>query len=526
MKTLYFGGPILTLSDPLYVQAILVEDGKILASGSLDQLETMAADQRVDLKGSALLPGFIDPHSHFSQMASACLQVSLDGASSVEEIAGRIGRFLSETSPAPGSWVAARDYDNNRMPGLTNPTLAQLDAMAPGHPLVIHHKSGHMGLMNSAALSALGITPETPVPSGGKIEVKGGCLTGYLEENAFFTYLKQLPPTPPDQLLTAYAKAQEQYAAHGITTIQDGMVVEEMFPMYQMLLDAGILKLDLVVYPSPQAYDAAIERFGRLSPECHFRIGGMKVYLDGSPQGRTAWMRKPYAGEPDYRGYGTMEDSALEEAMEMACLRHTQLLCHCNGDGAAEQFLRCLARVEQKHPEMAQLRPVIIHGQLLAPDQLPRVKELGAVVSFFVAHVYHWGDVHLHNFGPERANRISPAHSALTLGIPFTFHQDAPVIQPDMLETLWCAVNRRTQAGIHLGPEEEISVLDALRAVTTSAAFQYFREQEIGALVPGMSADFVVLDRDPLTVSKEDLREIQVMAACKGGNWVYTKHPL
>ncbi len=210
----------------------------------------------------------------------------------------------------------------------------------------------------------------------------------------------------------------------------------------------------------------------------------------------------------------------------MACLRHTQLLCHCNGDGAAEQFLRCLARVEQKHPEMAQLRPVIIHGQLLAPDQLPRVKELGAVVSFFVAHVYHWGDVHLHNFGPERANRISPAHSALTLGIPFTFHQDAPVIQPDMLETLWCAVNRRTQAGIHLGPEEEISVLDALRAVTTSAAFQYFREQEIGALVPGMSADFVVLDRDPLTVSKEDLREIQVMAACKGGNWVYTKHPL
>ena len=420
MKTLYFGGPILTMSDPLYVQAVLVEGGNILAAGSLDRLEAMDADRRVDLKGSTLLPGFIDPHSHFSQMASACLQVSLEGAGSVEEIAQRIGRFLSETSPAPGSWVAARDYDNNRMPGLAAPTLEQLDAMAPGHPLVIHHKSGHMGLMNSAALSALGITPETPVPPGGKIGVKDRCLTGYLEENAFFTYLKQLPPTPPDQLLSAYARAQEQYAAHGITTIQDGMAVEEMFPMYQMLLDSGILKLDLVVYPSPQAYDAAVERFGALPPELHLRIGGMKVYLDGSPQGRTAWMREPYAGEADYRGYGTMEDAALEEAMELACLRRTQLLCHCNGDGAAEQFLRCLAQVEQKHPEMAQLRPVIIHGQLLAPDQLPRVKELGAVVSFFVAHVYHWGDVHLRNFGPERASRISPARSALELGIPFT----------------------------------------------------------------------------------------------------------
>ena len=134
----------------------------------------------------------------------------------------------------------------------------------------------------------------------------------------------------------------------------------------------------------------------------------MKVYLDGSPQGRTAWMREPYAGEADYRGYGTMEDAALEEAMELACLRRTQLLCHCNGDGAAEQFLRCLARVEQKHPEMAQLRPVIIHGQLLAPDQLPRVKELGAVVSFFVAHVYHWG----RRPSAQLPDRSGPAASA------------------------------------------------------------------------------------------------------------------
>ena len=522
MKTLYVG-KVLTMAEPLYADAVLEEDGIIRGVGRAEELRKKAGDCREEhLDGGVLLPGFIDPHSHFSQMASACLQASLDGTETVEEMGEKIRAFLRETKPAPGAWVSARDYDNNRMPGLRNPTLEELDALAPGHPLVIHHKSGHMGLMNSLALKTLGITVDTPVPEGGKIEVREGKLTGYLEENAFFTYLKKVPSPKPEQLLQAFIRAQEKYAAHGITTMQDGMVVGEMLPMYRMLVENGVLKLDLVAYPSPDTYEEAMKEFGSLPPSDRLRIGGVKIFLDGSPQGRTAWMRTPYVGEDDYRGYGTMTDQAVLEAMEFACRHNTQLLCHCNGDGAAEQFLRCLEQTEKKYPEMARLRPVIIHGQLLGLDQLERVKKLGAVTSFFVAHVYHWGDVHIRNFGLERASQISPVRSALEWGIPVTFHQDAPVIQPDMLETVWCAVNRLTRQGVRLGAEQAVSVLQALRAVTLTGAYQYFQEKQKGSIEVGKQADFVLLDRDPLITPREEPREIQVLGTYQKGRQIFS----
>ena len=508
---------MLTMGEPLYAGAVLTEDGVIQGVGEEVMREAGGDCRRVDLRGGTLLPGFIDPHSHFTQMAYARLQVSLEGAAGPREMGARIDAFLEKSRPGPGAWITARDYDNNLMPEGKNPALEELDAMAPGHPLVIQHKSGHMGLLNTRALEALGITPDTPAPQGGEIQVREGKLTGYLEENAFFSCLKRIPPPNPEDLLRACSAAQEEYAAHGITTVQDGMVVEDMFPLYRMLLDREVLKLDLVAYLSPECYEKGAAEFGALPPGARLRIGGIKIFLDGSPQGRTAWMRRPYAGEKDYRGYGTMTDGQVLETMEFARSRKAQLICHCNGDEAAEQFLRCLERVEEEHPDMALLRPVLIHGQLLGLDQLERVKRLGAVVSFFVAHVYHWGDVHLKNFGPERASRISPARSALEHGIPVTFHQDAPVIPPDMLETMWCAVNRLTREGVLLGGEERVTALDALRAVTSAAAYQYGRETELGTIRVGKRADLVLLDRDPLQTPGEKLREIRVLGTYKDG---------
>ena len=198
-----------------------------------------------------------------------------------------------------------------------------------------------------------------------------------------------------------------------------------------------------------------------------------------------------------------------------------QLLAHCNGDRAAQQYLDALERAaeEGKCPP----RPVMIHAQLLGRDQLERVKKLGVIPSFFVAHVYHWGDVHVKNFGLERAEHISPAGSALSQNIPFTFHQDAPVIKPDMLETVWCAANRITRQGVVLGAKEAVSVQQALRAVTETAAYQYFREGQIGTIEPGKQADFVLLDRDPLETPRQALRDIQVLETYKGGQQIWSK---
>ena len=244
-------------------------------------------------------------------------------------------------------------------------------------------------------------------------------------------------------------------------------------------------------------------------------------FLDGSPQGRTAWLRSPYEGEADYRGYPTMTDSAVEDVLRRALALGVQPLAHCNGDRAVQQYLDAGARVEKDSPRLRDLRPVIIHAQLMGADQLPQAKALGFVPSFFVAHVYHWGDVHWNNFGPTRASAISPAGSALALGLPFTFHQDAPVIPPDMLETVWCAAERMTRSGRVLGPEQRIPVYDALRAVTANAAWQYFEEGSKGTLAPGKRADLVILDRDPLATPPERLREVQVLATVKGGQTIY-----
>ena len=198
-----------------------------------------------------------------------------------------------------------------------------------------------------------------------------------------------------------------------------------------------------------------------------------------------------------------------------------QLLAHCNGDRAAQQYLDALERAagEGKCPP----RPVMIHAQLLGRDQLERVRKLGVIPSFFVAHVYHWGEVHVKNFGLERAEHISPAGSALAQNIPFTFHQDAPVIKPDMLETVWCAANRLTRSGRLLGEDERIPVLEALRAVTIHAARQYFLEQDRGSIAVGKRADFVVLNADPVTAPPAGIRDIQVLETVKNGEPVWSR---
>lgn len=524
MKTLFYGGKILTMDENTCTDAVLTENGKIIGVGSRESLQKNAGEcLAIDLSGKTMMPAFMDPHSHFFQVAAAFLQVSLDRADSCREIGIRIGKFIEERNFLPGQWVNARDYDNNIMPDLRNPSIEDLDSFAPNNPLVIHHKSGHMGLMNTAALNALGITPDIQAPEGGKIEIIDGKLTGYLEENAFFDSLKKMPMADPLQLLHAFQDAQKKYASYGITTVQDGMVADPMLPMYELLLQKNLLYLDVVLYSGVETYESTKEMLKKYPENRNLHSGGIKMFLDGSPQGRTAWMRTGYKGDENYHGYGTMTDDAVEDAFQYAAKENTQIIAHCNGDAASEQFLRCLEKMERDYPNLRNLRPVIIHGQLLGLDQLPLVKKLGVMVSFFAAHVYHWGDVHIRNFGLERASQISPAASALREGVKFTFHQDAPVIEPNMLETVWCAVNRVTKDGAVLGANEAVSVLDALKAVTVNAAYQYGQEEYRGTITAGKSADFVILDGNPLETPKPDIRNIQVLATIHNGSFIYQK---
>ena len=507
LNKIYYGGSILTLSENLYTEAVLVSDGKIQALGSLLELKAACPDaEPVNLNGKCMMPAFIDPHSHLSQMAAAEKQISLNGAESVSQISQRINSFISQHKPPKGSWLMARDYDNNLLPESKNPGISVLDSLAPGYKLIIHHKSGHMGLLNSEALAALNISADDPSPGGGMIGRENGQLTGYLEENAFFNALQSLPPEDPESLIESYVKAQDKYAENGICLIQEGMFVRQMLPMLKALLESGSIKLPVRIYCDMDSYDdlqALLKKY-----DADVTVCGLKVYLDGSPQGRTAWMLEPYENSGDYCGYGCLSDAQLIAAFKFAAENHLQLLAHCNGDAAAEQFLRCLEQAEQDYPKLSALRPVIIHGQLIKKEQLLRAKKLGACVSFFGAHVRYWGDVHVKNFGIKRASGISPANSALKAGVNFTFHQDSPVLPPNMLETVKIATERKTASSLLLGEDERISTLEALKAVTINAAWQYFEENLRGSLQKGKEADFIILSQDPLKA--QDIERITV----------------
>ena len=258
----------------------------------------------------------------------------------------------------------------------------------------------------------------------------------------------------------------------------------------------------------------------------NLKIGGIKIFLDGSPQARTAWMREPYLLEDyngegkkediSYCGYSTMSDAEVKEAIDLAGNKKMQILVHCNGDRAAQQYIDAVKNMTE---QIQEVRPVLIHGQLIGLDQLDEIKKLGIIPSYFISHVFYWGDVHIKNFGIKRAENISPAKSTLDKKIIFTFHQDSPVIEPNMLETIWCAVNRQTKDGITLGEKEKIDVLDAIKAVTINAAYQYFEENEKGSIKEGKIADLIILDENPFEA--KEIKNIRVHETIKNGETIY-----
>lgn len=518
--TLYFGGPIVTLEEPRYAQALVERGGRIAYVGEREEAERLAGPgaRRVDLEGRALLPAFVDPHSHLLACAYARLQVPLGECAGWGEIADRLSRHVQARDIQPGEWVKGTGYDQNALAEGAAPDRFCLDRACPNNPVVIQHASGHAGVFNTLALERLGaLNGDCGLERDGQ-----GELTGRGEENPFLDLLGRIPMDGLEDVLRAFQGAQEEYASHGIATAQEGLLQPVMAPVYQEILRRGLLYLDVNAYVPPADYDRLRGQFAQgvsASPGI-FQVAGMKIFLDGSPQGGTAWVREPYAGGGC--GTSTMTDGQVLSAFRQALDRDAQLLAHCNGDRAAEQYLTLLAQAEREAGKKL-CRPVMIHAQLLGLDQLERVKALGVIPSFFVAHVYHWGEIHVKNFGLDRAGRISPAGSALAWGIPFTFHQDSPVIPPDMLETIWCACVRRTKTGRVLGAEERIPVEAALRAVTQTAALQYGLERELRTLRPGKRADFVLLSGDPLRTPPEELKKLQVERTIQRGRTIWSR---
>lgn len=524
---LYYNGDILTMEEELYASAVVVDEGRIVAVGSYETLMEAYRDaKRIDLKGRCLMPAFLDAHSHITAFSNTLGLVHLEQCQTFDDIVQTLQDYVKQHSLQKDEWIIGFGYDHNFLKEKQHPDRFVLDEVSLDHPIVITHISGHMGVVNTKALELLGITEETCV-SGGLIgRDASGQATGYLEEKAFMEVSSHMPPATLEQVAQRFSQAEDIYLQNGITTAQDGLTKAADWSILKMLASRQKLRLDIVSYIDVKDHERFVDDNQEYVNQYvnHLKIGGYKVILDGSPQGRTAWLTRPYLPISKQEcGYPVYTDDQVKSFIRTAIDHNVQLLAHCNGDAAADQFLNCFHWCCKKYKVDRVMRPVMIHAQTVRDDQLERMKSLGMIPSFFIAHTYYWGDVHLKNLGEERAFHISPVKEAIANDLVYTFHQDTPVILPNMLETIWCAVNRVSKNGIVMGRKEQISTLEALRGVTIYAAYQYFEEEQKGSIRPGKLADLVILDRNPLKVDPMRLKQIQVVETIKNGETLYQK---
>ena len=533
---IFVGQNIITMDQP-DVTGVAVRGDRISFVGSAEEAMLLRGTETrvVELGERALLPGFIDAHGHFSAFASRLDALDLSSPpvgdiNSIDDIVSAIRNWIEVRQIPAGEIIHGVGYDDSLLAELRHPTREDLDRASTRHPIVIRHVSGHLLAVNSLALSNANVSVLTDNPEGGVIRRLDGSADpdGGMEETAMRLFPSQSTDLNEEQRRLLRRQALEVYASYGITTIQDSNIgqpylnqlIEEakLDPFPQDIvayLWANVMSDDQLAVVAPTEYQGGI------------RLGGIKFTLDGSPQGRTAWMTEPYTqgppnAKPDYVAYPSYDPELYLQRMPDLIERAVPVLAHANGDAAIDLMLDGV-EAGLTSGEVKDHRSVVIHSQLMRPDHLPRFKELGVIPSYYSVHPFFWGDWHRLSFGEERASFISPVAATAALDIPLTIHNDTPVVPPDMMRLVSVTVNRLTRSGYVLGPDQRATVEQALKAITLGAAYQYFEEEDKGSITLGKQADFVLLESNPLGSEPQLLQDIAVVETIARGKSIYQR---
>ena len=541
-SAIYYGGDIVTMEGDtaVYAEAVAIKDGKIAFVGTRVDAEKLKGDSTVmnDLQGKTLLPGFVDGHGHFSEVGMMNFVANLlsppDGpVKNIPQIQQILHDYMA-TAPMVKNHhiVIGLNYDDSQLEEKRHPTRQELDAVSTELPIMVVHQTGHFCTLNSKALEMVGLNAGSKNPAGGVIrrEKDGKTPNGVLEEVAFFgAMVKLLPQFTPDEVNAQVKASLQNYISNGFTTVQEGKTSAANLKILPELADKGFFPVDIVSYPDIAMTGDAPALHGPLMSKNythHFRIGGVKVSLDGSPQGKTGWFSEPYFKVPTglpktYAGYPVFTDSALSVWFSLAYKNKWQMLAHCSGDAAIDQLIR-IAKVTAAAYPGTDRRTVLVHGHFLRADQVPQIKALGIFPSLFPLHTFNWGDYHRQSVvGPKRAENIAPTGWMLENGMKFSVHHDAPVIFPKSMPLIASAVNRTTRTGYVLGPKHRVSPYVALEAMTIWPAYQHFEENTKGSIKAGKRADFVILDKNPIKIDPKTINAIKVMETIKEGKQVY-----
>jgi len=535
-ETIVYQARTIVTMDPNRPRAthVAVRDGRILAVGERDEVEAWGAARLDDrFAGQVLLPGFVEGHAHVLaggiwRYVYAGFHVRTDptrkswpALTTIDQVIDRLRQ--AEASLPEGEPLVAWGFDpiflqSRRL------DRAHLDAVSTARPIAVIHSNFHLLTANSAALDLARIGRDSNVP--GIDKAMDGEPTGELQEMAaMFPVLRRLNVD-----FAGLSRGEDGLRAYGAVARLCG--VTTLTDLFAALTDSDIAELleitgdpDFPVRLAP-ALDAMTGRPAEIAERAlairarstdKLRLGAVKIMTDGSIQGFTAQLKWPHYFTGPNNAIWNIAPEHLAELTDIVHASGLQMHIHVNGDLASQVTIDALERSLSKHPR-GDHRHVLQHCQMADVAQFRKMAALGLCVNLFANHIHFFGDKHFDTtIGPDRATRMNATRTALDLGVPLAIHSDAPVTPMGPLFTAWCAVNRLTGSGKVLGPNQRISVAEALHAITLGAAYTLRMDHEIGSIECGKRADFAVLERDPLAVDPLELKDIAVAGTVLDG---------
>jgi hypothetical protein len=531
---IYLNGTIYTMDAAQPRASALAIDtlsGRILAVGDNDEVRRVGGHdtELVDLGGKTVLPGFIDAHIHLLSTAYRSHHIDAVNCTSEEEVAELVRQRAASTPP--GQWIQGGRWYKDIWPGQHFPTKASLDAAAPNHPVALWSKDGHLLWVNSLALQRAGINAETPDPANGAILRDGaGEPTGVLEEeeatNLVYTIIEKSDPVLTRHLVQ---QSLQDLLRSGITTIHD-IEGHDALNLFQQLRDEGKLgvRVQMILPRSALPELKALGLRAGFGDEM-LRLAGIKIFADGTLGSQTAAMLQGFEGSPGNRGILAIPETTMMETVSTAAEMGLGIAIHAIGDRAVRVALNSIERAQQRLSDAnlqataARLRYRVEHAQLVAPEDLERMRRLGVVASVQPFHAVADRDLAERCWG-ARYKRAYAYRTMQMMGIPLALGSDAPVETFDPLRILYAAIQRNDTATPERPawlPEQALPVVQALWAYTLGAAYAGGEEHDKGSLTAGKLGDAVVLREDLLRVEPDKLRENGVQATIVGGNVLY-----
>lgn len=503
-------------------QAIAISGGRFLAIGSNDEVLALAAGRakKIDAGGNTVLPGFIDAHSHPAEAGLDHLRMVDCDLRSIAEIVAALQKRADQTPP--GRWVLGFKYDDTKTSEGRPLSLQDLDAIS-GHPVFVEHRGGHTAWVNSAALKVGKVDDKTPDPAGGQYDhdPATGKLTGRLRENAKEQFEALIPANfTRDDHREGVELIAKMMTRTGITSVTDALGSPDALRAYQDANASGDLLLRVYCHIYHAYFDqmqAAGVRTG-LGDE-FVRVGAQKVICDGSISERTARLSQSYVGQPNDFGILVTPEDQLYEISRKAHVAGWQLATHANGDVGIDITLKVYERLQKEMPRR-DARYRLEHCTVINDSLVERIRALGAIPTPFSTYVYYHGEK-MKAYGAERVNHMFALRSFIDAGIRPTQASDYPPGPFEPMMALQSEVTRTDWKGAVWGPQQKITVEEAIRVGTLHGAYASYEENLKGSIEPGKLADLVVLGRDPFKVDPTELIKIPIERTMVGGKWVY-----